>query len=132
MAPAKWGCLWFEKLQHVTAQLHTGTTAQQPNRPHVNCKEEGNETNGHVPSPPGASVADDFILRIEPIPMWRLAIIFACIGMGLLLSVMDTTIVATMLYDFGRGIRAQNDQSSRNISQLIGFRALQGGGGAGL
>lgn len=37
--------------------------------------------------------------RKKPIAAWRLAVMFACIGMGLFLSLLDATIVATMLVD---------------------------------
>lgn len=37
--------------------------------------------------------------RKQPIAAWRLAVMFACIGMGLFLSLLDATIVATMLVD---------------------------------
>ncbi|KAH6847112.1 major facilitator superfamily domain-containing protein [Chaetomium sp. MPI-CAGE-AT-0009] len=142
---------------------------------------EAEDAEGHggvpIPSPPDA-VADELMIRLEPIPAWRLAVILACIGMGLLLSIMDTTIVATMLYsisnEFGSltllpwvvvsytlsyaGCAALIARladavgrkpvilasfalflgasigcaASRNMNQLIGFRAMQGAGGAGL
>ncbi|KAB5539418.1 major facilitator superfamily domain-containing protein [Coniochaeta sp. 2T2.1] len=118
------------------------------------------------------------MLRREPVPTWRLVIILACIAAGLFLSLMDTTIVATMLYsiseEFG-GFRQSpwivlsytlsyvgfsvlsarlSDSlgrkpvllacfliflaasmacaTAKNMDQLIGFRAAQGAGGAGL
>ncbi|KAJ3475371.1 hypothetical protein NLG97_g9483 [Lecanicillium saksenae] len=40
--------------------------------------------------------------RKKPIAAWRLAIIFACIGMGLFLSLLDATVVATMLVDISQ------------------------------
>ena len=46
----------------------------------------------------GSDVALELLLRREPVPKWRLAVILACIGFGLFLSLMDATIVATMLY----------------------------------
>ncbi|XWW96990.1 hypothetical protein V2A60_004970 [Cordyceps javanica] len=109
---------------------------------------------------------------------WRLAMILGCVGMGLFLSLMDATVVATMLLDitheFGGFQRSQwvvlsytlldgglavflaklSDivgrklvicvsltvflagsmacGASRSLDQLIGFRALQGAGAAGL
>jgi MFS family permease len=121
---------------------------------------------------------DELVIRLEPIAAWRLTIMLACIAMGLLMSLMDTTIVATMLYDISKEfgdfvllpwvvvaytlsyvgcavlIARLSDAlgrktivlacfvvflaasmacaASRNMKQLIGFRALQGAGGAGL
>ncbi|KAF5864307.1 hypothetical protein ETB97_008085 [Aspergillus alliaceus] len=112
------------------------------------------------------------------IATWRLVIILLCIALGLFLSLMDTTIVSTMLYtisdEFG-GFRLSSwivlsytlayvgcavfvarlsdvvgrkfallacfviflaasmaCAASKNLNQLIGFRAWQGVGGAGL
>ncbi|KAJ6782868.1 hypothetical protein PWT90_07962 [Aphanocladium album] len=117
-------------------------------------------------------------LSKEPIATWRLVLILLCIGLGLFVSLMDTTIVATILlavsdefggYEkspwvllaymlsyvgFAVTIAKLSDAvgrkpailasffvflaasmgcgASANIEQLIGFRAVQGIGGAGL
>lgn len=114
----------------------------------------------------------------DALPTWRLVVILASIAIGLFLSLMDTTIVATMLVkiteEFG-GFRevswvvlaysltyiafaviiarlsdvigrkftlclsffifmaaSMATGASANLNQLIGFRAAQGAGGAGL
>ncbi|KAJ4153604.1 hypothetical protein LMH87_010086 [Akanthomyces muscarius] len=123
--------------------------------------------------------ADAIVLRRKkPIAGWRLAIIFACVGMGLFLSLLDATVVATMLVDISAEFQDFKTSSwvvlaytltevgfavamarlsdalgrktivctsfaiflaasmgcaaSANLDQLIGFRAAQGVGGAGL
>ncbi|KAK1147259.1 hypothetical protein N8T08_001998 [Aspergillus melleus] len=120
----------------------------------------------------------DFEATRPVIATWRLAIILLCIAIGLFLSLMDTTIVSTMLYtisdEFG-GFRMSSwivlsytlsyvgcaifiarvsdvigrriallicfliflaasmaCAASKNLNQLIGFRAAQGVGGSGL
>ncbi len=49
-------------------------------------------------TPTANDAQDELVIRLEPVPTWRLTIILASIGMGLLVSIMDTTIVATMLF----------------------------------
>ncbi|KAL2820815.1 MFS general substrate transporter [Aspergillus cavernicola] len=112
------------------------------------------------------------------IETWRLVIILLCIAIGLFLSLMDTTIVSTMLYTIsdefdgfqlsswvvlaytlsyvgcavfmarlsdviGRKLlicicfclflaASMGCGASKNLNQLIGFRAVQGVGGSGL
>ncbi|KAM3440691.1 hypothetical protein NHJ13734_003148 [Beauveria thailandica] len=118
------------------------------------------------------------VRRNKPIAAWRLTVILFCIGMGLFLSLLDATVVATMLVDisaefedfktsswvvlaytltevgFAVAMARLSDAlgrktvvvasftiflaasmgcaASANLDQLIGFRAAQGVGGAGL
>ncbi|KAH6636358.1 hypothetical protein F5144DRAFT_619703 [Chaetomium tenue] len=132
-----------------------------------------------APPPPLArQPSDELVLKREPIARWRLVTILVSIGVGLFLSLMDTTIVATMLAsisdEFGGFklapwvllsytlsylgctvlIARLSDVLGRKpvllgcflifilasvacgaastLDQLIGFRAAQGAGGAGL
>nr|UWV21335.1 polyketide synthase 2 [Chaetomium globosum] len=130
------------------------------------------------PPPLERQASDELVLKREPIARWRLVIILVSIGVGLFLSLMDTTIVATMLAsisdEFGGFklapwvllsytlsylgctvlIARLSDVLGRKpvllgcffifvlasvacgaastLDQLIGFRAAQGAGGAGL
>ncbi|OAA58692.1 Major facilitator superfamily domain, general substrate transporter [Cordyceps fumosorosea ARSEF 2679] len=136
--------------------------------------DHGSSTVGSTPDDRGAIV----LRRKKPIAGWRLAVIFACIGMGLFLSLLDATVVATMLVDisaefqdfrtsswvvlaytltevgFAVAMARLSDALGRktvacasfavflaasmgcaaaaSLDQLIGFRAAQGVGGAGL
>ncbi|ATY61380.1 Major facilitator superfamily general substrate transporter [Cordyceps militaris] len=140
----------------------------------------GSAGDGSPASVDHASTTTDGIVlrRKKPIAGWRLAVIFACIGMGLFLSLLDATVVATMLVDisaefqdfktsswvvlaytltevgfavamarlsdaFGRKTivcvsfaiflaASMGCAAAANLDQLIGFRAAQGVGGAGL
>ncbi|KAK4154959.1 MFS general substrate transporter [Chaetomidium leptoderma] len=131
-----------------------------------------------APPPLAKAPSDDLGLKREPIAKWRLATILVSIGAGLFLSLMDTTVVATMLAsisdEFGGFklapwvllsytlsylgctvlIARLSDVVGRKpvlvgsfviflaasmacgaastLDQLIGFRAAQGVGGAGL
>lgn len=123
--------------------------------------------------------ASDYLqLKREPVSRWRLVTIFASIGVGLFLSLMDTTVVATMVTSISDEFDAFNLApwvllsytlsylgctvlvarlsdvvgrkpalistfvafvvssvacgSAATVDQLIGFRAVQGIGGAGL
>ncbi|KAK3300902.1 major facilitator superfamily domain-containing protein [Chaetomium fimeti] len=130
------------------------------------------------PPPLARQPSDELILKREPIARWRLVTILVSIGVGLFLSLIDTTIVATMLAsisdEFGGFklapwvllsytlsylgctvlIARLSDVlgrkpvligcflifilasvacgSASTLDQLIGFRAAQGAGGAGL
>ncbi|RDL40000.1 Uncharacterized protein BP5553_04340 [Venustampulla echinocandica] len=136
----------------------------EPERPEDNISSDGQ--------------VDNAMVKREPMTTWRLTLVLACIGVGLFLSLLDTTVVATMLTaiseDFGGfrdapwiilaytlsyvgfavALARVSDVVGRkavvcvsffiflvaslacgfatSLEQLIGFRAVQGIGGAGL
>ncbi|KAI3055433.1 hypothetical protein CBS147352_2886 [Aspergillus niger] len=131
-----------------------------------------------VPTATSEDVSPSFEIPRPTIATWRLVIILLCIAIGLFLSLMDTTIISTMLYTIsdefdgfktcswivlaytlsyvgcavfmarlsdviGRKFllcmcfviflgASMGCAASKNMSQLIGFRAMQGIGGSGL
>ncbi|OAA47799.1 Major facilitator superfamily domain, general substrate transporter [Metarhizium rileyi] len=137
------------------------------------------QTDSSFSSIPSRRTGSSLVLkRKKPIAGWRLAVMFACIGIGLFLSLIDATVVATMLVDISEEFQDFRTSSwvvlaytltevgfavamarfsdaigrktvvctsfiiflaasmgcgaSTTLDQLIGFRAVQGIGGAGM
>ncbi|GAB0139393.1 hypothetical protein EsHS_00000047 [Epichloe bromicola] len=138
------------------------------------------EDHGRRTEPFASSLPNNGLVlkRKEPIAAWRLVVLFGCIGMGLFLSLIDATVVATMLVEVSEDFQDFRTSSwvvlsytltevgfavamarfsdavgrktivctsfviflaasmgcgaSTTLDQLIGFRAVQGIGGAGM
>ncbi|WPH04784.1 Hypothetical protein R9X50_00768000 [Acrodontium crateriforme] len=160
-----------EKAQKTTLPRRTGSEDNSP---------AASDTTSTSDSPLGAQAEGDGLVlqRRRPIASWRLVLIFVFVGVGLFLSLLDATVVATMLVtiaqeyeDFrtsswvvlsytltevgfavpmarlsdslGRKAVACTSSAiflaasvgcaaSKSLDQLIGFRAVQGVGGAGM